>query len=81
MNIAQESRREIRAAFAERSFLAEVADTSGGLIKIKRLGQDTADPAFYPAAAGLAASVSVGDVVKVERVGGVWIVAYEVVTS
>ena len=61
-------------------FVATVDSVSGGLIKIKRPGQSTADAVFSPAAAGLAAAVSAGDKVWcVER--GQVIVLVEVVTS
>ena len=53
----------------------------GGLIKIRRLDQAAADGQFYPATAGLAASVSAGDFVVCLALGGTVIVVVKVVTS
>jgi hypothetical protein len=76
-NAQQDARRVLR----ERLFQALVTAKSGGLIKIRRLDQAAADGQFYPAAAGLAAVVSAGDLVVCVAVGGTVIVLAKYVTS
>lgn len=62
-------------------FLAEVADTSGNLIQITRRSAANPDSVYYPAAAGLAASVSPGDTVLVIDLGAnEYVVIGEIVT-
>ena len=75
------AREDARRMLGERMFLATVTDTSGGLIELRRQGQADPDGQFYPAAAGLAAAVSAGDLVLCFVVGGRVVVAFEVVTS
>ena len=72
---------DTRRLLRERVFQAVVTATSGGLIKIRRLDQAAADGQFYPAAAGLAASVSPGNLVLCVSVGGTVTVVIKVVTS
>ena len=62
-------------------FVAAVDSTSGGTIKIKRVGQASPDGQFYPAASGLAATVVAADKVLCVSVGGTVIVVIKVVTS
>ena len=57
-NPRKNAQQDTRRLLGERVFQAVVTATSGGLIKIRRLDQAAADGQFYPAAAGLAASVS-----------------------
>ncbi|TAJ18465.1 MAG: hypothetical protein EPO65_08955 [Dehalococcoidia bacterium] len=75
------AREDARRMLGERVFLATVTASSGGLIAIQRQGQAEPDAQFYPAAAGLAAAVSAGDLVMCLVVGGRVVVAFEVVTS
>ena len=72
---------DARRVLRERLFQAVVTATSGGLIKIRRLDQAAADGQFYPAAAGLAAAVSAGDLVVCVAVGGTVIVLARYVTT
>ena len=72
---------DTRRLLGERVFQAVVTAKIGGLIKIRRLDQGAADGQFYPAAAGLAASVSAGDFVLCVAVGGTVIVLAKYVTS
>ena len=81
MNVMEAARRMLATFYAERVFNATVDSTSGGLVKIKRLDQAAADGEFYPAASGLAASVSNGDIVMCMVVGGHVQVVMKVVTS
>lgn len=71
---------DMRRLLAERMFLATVTGTSGGLVEIRRQGQSVPDAQYYPAAAGLAATVSAGDLVVCLAIGGLVVVAFEVVT-
>jgi len=80
-NVRLNAREDARRALGERMFLARVAATSGGLIKVQRQGQPAPDAQFYPAAAGLAASVSVDDIVMCLAVSGRVIVAFKVVMT
>ena len=81
MNVMEAARRMLATFYAERVFNATVDSTSGGLVKIKRLDQAAADGEFYPAASGLAATVSNGDIVMCMVVGGHVQVVMKVVTS
>ena len=81
MNVMEAARRMLATFYSDRIFNATVDSTSGGLIKIKRLDQAAADGEFYPAAAGLAASVSNGDIVECHVVGGHVQVVAKIVTS
>lgn len=62
----------------ERRFLAVVVGTSGGLVQIRRLDQAEPDGQYYPARDGLAATVSPGDTVVCDAIGGTVIVDYQV---
>ncbi len=70
---------DARQVAGERRFLAVVVGTSGGLVQIRRLDQATADGQYYPARDGLAATVSPGDTVVCDAIGGTVIVDYQVV--
>lgn len=60
-------------------FIATVISTDGNKVNIQRIGSSVTEGPFA-AAAGLAAGLSPGDIVKVARVGrGAFIVEYEVV--
>ena len=69
---------DAKRIYGARKFFASVVSTSGGLIKIKRLGESAADAQFYPAADGLAATVVADDLVVCSRVGGTIVVEYQV---
>lgn len=71
---------DTRRLLAERMFLATVTGISGGLVAIRRQGQAAPDAQYYPAAAGLAATVSAGDLMLCVSVGGTVIVVVKVVT-
>lgn len=75
------AREDARRMLGERMFLATVTGASGGLIAIQRQGQAEPDAQFYPAAEGLAAAVSVGELVMCVVAGGRVVVAFEVVTN
>ena len=81
MNVMEAALELVANFLADRVFNATVDSTSGGLIKVKRLDQAAADGEFYPAASGLAASVSNGDIVMCMVVGGHVQVVMKVVTS
>lgn len=72
---------DMRRLLGERMFVATVTGTSGGLVAIQRQGQPAPDAQYYPAAAGLAAIVSAGDLVACVAIGGLVVVAFEVATS
>ena len=74
---ARHESEQARQRQAEASFLATVVSKSGTSITVRRWDSDTAEGP-YVARAGLAASVSAGDTVKCEQVGGSIVVAYEV---
>ena len=80
-NPRKNAQQDARRVLGERLFQAVVSAKSGGLVKIRRLDQPAADDQFYPAAAGLAASVSSGDLVLCVAVGGTVIVLAKYVTS
>ena len=67
--------------FKDRVFIATVNAVSGGVVKIIRPGQATADTVFYPAAQGLSALLSVGDHVLVIVVANVPTVIAKIVIS
>jgi len=72
------SQQDARQVTGERRFLAVVMGTSGGLVQIRRLDQATPDGQYYPARDGLAATVSPGDTVVCDAIGGTVIVDYRV---
>ncbi len=78
LNPLAEAAKLITRYYRQSQFIAEVVSTDGNKINVKRTGATTTEGP-YAAAAGLAASVSPGDIVKVARVGrGAFIVEYEV---
>jgi len=81
MNVRKVSQDDAKRIYSSRKFFAHVDSVSGGTIKIIRLGQAAADAQFYPAAVGLAAAVSPGDLVVCSQIGAVIVVEYEVATS
>lgn len=81
MNIRTQSQRDTREIISQRSFLAEVTDTSGGLVQIQKIGALLPDPPFYPATIGLAAASSPGDVVYCVETSGQIIVLARIATS
>lgn len=81
MNARRTAQDDARRLMGGRLFLARVAGTSGGLIQIVRDGQSAPDDMHYPAAAGLAASVSPGDLVMCVVAGGTVVVLCGVVTT
>lgn len=81
MNIRKQSQEDAKKISGRRKFFAHVVSTSGGTIKVQHLGQSLEDDQFYPAASGLAASVTEGDLVVCSLVGAVIVVEYKVATS
>lgn len=69
---------DARQVAGERRFLAVVVGTSGGLVQIRRLDQAEPDGQYYPARDGLAATVSPGDTVVCDAIGGTLVVDYQV---
>ena len=69
------------AIASQRRFQAVVVAKSGGLVQIRRLDATVADPTFYPAREGLAATVVAGDLVMCDAVGGTVIVDYKYVVT
>jgi hypothetical protein len=81
MNLRHTVQSDTRKIIGQRLFLAVVDSTNGGLVKIRRVGQASADGQFYPAATGLAATLSGGEKVLCVAVGGTVIVLLEITTS
>ena len=74
-NIVKRAQDDAVSIVGSKIYVALVSATSGGLIKIKRFGQQAADSTFRPAASGLAAAVSPGDkVLCLEGPGGVYVI-------
>ena len=79
-NPLAEAAKLIKRHYRRSQFVAEVISTSGNQISIRRVGASVTEGP-YAAADGLAAAVSAGDRVKVERDGEhSFLVAYKVVS-
>jgi len=78
-NARRLAQQDARQVAGDRRFLAVVVGTSDRLVQISRLDQAMADGQHYPARDGLAATVSPGDTVVRDAIGGTVIVGYQVV--
>ena len=74
-NLYQDMQNMIFEALADTQLIATVDSAVGATVYVKFPGNDIVQGPFQ-AAAGVAAAVSVGDPVKLERVRGQYIVAY-----
>ena len=81
MNLLAEAARLDREAWSDNCFIANFDSKSGGLVKIKRPEKAAADPEFYMAAEGLAATLGGGEKLLCLNVNGEIVVVSVIVTS
>ena len=75
----------VRAASANKSFLATITQIQGVLVQVQRIGQTSPDPVLYPClvvhGTNIVNELSVGETVSVVEHGALWIVMGAVDTS